>query len=252
MRFSKWQALGNSYLVLETSRLSAERAARLCDPGLGIGADGIAQVVEREGSRAEVVIWNPDGSTAEMSGNGTRIAAAWLAAELEVSEVTIVSAGREVHGRIGRREIETDIGAVEVGPEEVVDVNGEKVELTPVSVGNPHAVVRTEAPSRTELLRLGPAIEVHPRFPERTNVQLVRPRGRQDVEALVWERGVGETPASGSSAVAVTAAAVVGGWCDSPVVVHMPGGDLRVVWDGDGPAVLAGPAELVCVGETSL
>jgi diaminopimelate epimerase len=252
MRFSKWQALGNSYLVLETPRLVAGQARWLCDPVLGIGADGVAQVVAREGARAEVVIWNPDGSAAEMSGNGTRIAAAWLAAEVDADEVTIVAAGRKVRARILPDGLETDIGAVQVGSLEVIDVDGEPVEMTPASVGNPHAVIEAVDLSRDALLRLGPAVERHARFPERTNVQLARPLGRHDVDALVWERGAGETTASGSSAVAVAAVAVARGWCDSPVAVHMPGGELCVELDDRGHAILRGPAQLVCVGEVEI
>ena len=121
--------------------------------------------------------------------------------------------------------------------------------MTVVSVGNPHAVVR-QNPIREELLRLGPAIEHHPRFPERTNVQLIRVDGRHDVTAVVWERGAGETRASGTSACAVAAAAIANGWCQSPVSVHMPGGTLDVAI-GEGKARLTGPAQEICRGEVS-
>ena len=121
----------------------------------------------------------------------------------------------------------------------------------PVDVGNPHAVVLREHLSRDDLLRLGPAIETHPRFPARTNVQLARPEPPDVVSALVWERGAGETSASGSSAVAVAAAAVARGWSDSPVKIVMPGGSL-VVAIADGRATLEGPAERICIGTTDL
>ena len=123
--------------------------------------------------------------------------------------------------------------------------------VVPVAVGNPHAVVLREALSRDDLLRFGPAIESHPRFRNRTNVQLARPEPRDVVSVLVWERGAGETAASGSSAVAVAAAAVARGWSDSPVRIAMPGGELVVTIKG-GDATLEGPAEQVCAGETSL
>ena len=125
---------------------------------------------------------------------------------------------------------------------------GERVELTPVRLGNPHAVVRGEY-TRDDLLRLGPLLETHHRFPERTNVQLIRVEGDHELSVLVWERGAGETSASGSSAVAAAAAAIANGWCTSPVDVHMPGGDLRVELDDDGDATLVGPAEEICTGE---
>lgn len=255
MRFSKWHALGNSYLVLErgdAGSLTPDRVRRLCDVERGIGADGVLEIARVDATRADAVIWNPDGSTAEMSGNGTRIAARWLAERAGATEVTVTVGSRAVRARVlNERDVETEVGAVEVGAPETIDVHGNEVELTPVSVGNPHAVVRCEEPAREVLLRLGPLIETHPRFPARTNVQLAHPEGRHDVRALVWERGAGETAASGSSAVAVAAAAVAGSWSESPVTVHMPGGDL-VVRIENGRGTLVGPAELICEGETSL
>jgi diaminopimelate epimerase len=133
--------------------------------------------------------------------------------------------------RLGDGLFESDLGEVEVGPREKVD----GVDLTPVSVGNPHAVVLDDP---EEITRLGPLLEAHPRFPERTNVQVVRVDAPGEVTARVWERGVGETSASGSSAVAV-AAATHG---DGDVLVHFPGGDLRVRLER-GRASLVGPAE---------
>jgi diaminopimelate epimerase len=252
MRFSKWHALGNSYLVVERNDggpVSGERAARLCDAGRGLGSDGVVEVVRVYGENAEVVIWNPDGTTAEMSGNGTRIAARWLADRSGAGRVTIAVGGRRVEARM--REdglVETDVGPVDVSAPETVDVHGNPVELVPVSVGNPHAVVACEEPDREVLLRLGPLIEVHQRFPERTNVQLAHADGVHRVRALVWERGAGETSASGSSAVAVAAALVASGACASPVVVQMPGGELEVRLE-NGAATLVGPAEEICRGE---
>lgn len=179
-----------------------------------------------------IAIVNPDGSSAEMSGNGTRIAAAWLMSG---------TGGRHARVQVGPRTVEVrrtedglyeaGLGPVEVGPTEVVD----GIEVTPVSVGNPHAVVVGD-PSR--LGELGPRLEEHPRFPERTNVQVARVDRPGEVTARVWERGVGETAASGTSAVAV-AAATHG---EGEVVVHFPGGDLRVRL-AEGRAWLTGPAE---------
>ena len=123
--------------------------------------------------------------------------------------------------------------------------------MVPVSVGNPHAVVRLAQPTRDDLLMLGPQLEHHPRFVNRTNVQLVDPVGPNELRVLVWERGAGETPASGSSATAAAAAAVAQDWCVSPVTVHMPGGNLFVTLAGR-QATLLGPAERICVGETAL
>jgi len=186
------------------------------------------------GATAEIVIWNPDGSTAEMSGNGTRIAARWLAERSGHEAVTIRVGPREISARVlvdGR--VEQEMGAVEISPAEVVA----GIELVPVSVGNPHAVVRGDP---DEIGRIGPLLETDPRFPERTNVQVVRVHSPGRVTARVWERGVGETASSGTSAVAV-AAATHG---DGTVVVSFPGGDLMVRLD-NGHATLIGPAERV-------
>ncbi|HWO80071.1 diaminopimelate epimerase [Gaiella sp.] len=256
MRFEKWHALGNAYLLAElkdAGAMTQERVRRLCDVDTGIGSDGLLEVLDRVGTRARVRIWNPDGSTAELSGNGTRIAAAWLLRESAADTVEIETEARVV--RAVRTPLEgvvrQDLGAVAVGAVELLDVAGERISVVPVDVGNPHAVVLRDELSRDELLRLGPAIETHPRFPGRTNVQLARPGPQGSVSILVWERGAGETAASGSSAVAVAAAATSRGWCESPVRVTMPGGELRVAIE-NGQAVLEGPVELICVGTTEL
>ena len=248
MRFSKWHALGNSYLVIDAA-VTSDLAQRLCDVRYGVGSDGVVEVVTANGAQAEIVIWNPDGSVAEFSGNGSRIAAAWLGARNGTRQVTIGVAGRAYPAAIrDDGTVAMGVGDVEVGEAETIELGDESVELTPVSVGNPHAVIRLDA-DRDDLLRLGPLVERHERFPERTNVQLVRVDGRNELTVLVWERGAGETSASGSSAVAAAAAAVANGWCGSPVAVRMPGGELRVELDDEPRITLVGPAEEICSGE---
>ena len=224
---------------------------RLCDYHFGVGSDGVLEVVSANGSDAEVVIWNPDGSIAELSGNGTRIAARWLARRSGADTVRISVGPREVVARMrGGLQVEMDMGPVEVGEAESLDVGGEVVEVTPASVGNPHAVVERE-PDRETLLRLGPLIENHERFPDRTNVQLARVDGPNELTVGVWERGAGETLSSGTSAVACAAVAVSRGWCTSPVTVHLAGGDLLVELDDDSNARLTGPAQEIFAGETA-
>src|SRR5262245_13490200 len=207
MRFEKWHALGNAYVLVvqpDAGPVTPERVRRLCDANTGIGSDGVIEVVAYDAGRAEIAIWNPDGSGAEMSGNGSRIAAAWLLRDAAERTVEVATAGRLVRslaaaGGLVRQEI----GEVAVAEDEELELSGESITVIPVDVGNPHAVVRRDALSRDDLLRLGPALETHPRFPGRTNVQLVRPETRGSVSVLVWERGAGETRASGSSAIAV-------------------------------------------------
>ena len=246
MRFSKWHGLGNDYLLVErgdlATPLTPALVTRLCDYHFGVGSDGVLEVASVDGPTAEVVIWNPDGSTAELSGNGTRIAARWLARQTDADEVRIRVGTREVvaHMREGLQ-VETEMGVVEVSAREDLDVDGTRLEFTPVSVGNPHAVVFRE-PDEGELLRLGPLIGRHPRFPGGTNVQLARVDGPHELGVAVWERGAGRTSSSGTSAVAAAAAAIARGDCASPVAVRMPGGALRVEIDAEHQALLTGPA----------
>src|SRR5262245_41039624 len=252
MKLSKWHGLGNDYLLAEQADPPLppppSRVKRISDYLFGVGSDGILEVVSADNDTAEVIIWNPDGSVAELSGNGTRIAARWLARRAGANEVRILVGPRMVLARPqGERDVEQAMGAVVVGEPETIDIDGEEVELTPVSVGNPHAVIQ-RVPNRAELLRLGPLVEHHARFPERTNVQLVRVDGEHELTVGVRERGAGETLSSGTSAVAASSAAVANGWCESPVTVHLAGGDLRVELH-DGHALLTGPAEEICLVE---
>ncbi|HSC72845.1 MAG TPA: diaminopimelate epimerase [Gaiellaceae bacterium] len=225
MKSSKWHALGNVYLLVEQAEpLTPERARELSRD-----TDGVLEV-----AGSQVTVWNPDGSVAEMSGNGARIAAAWLARKTGSREVALRVGERDLTATVDGDNVTLHAGAVEVGEPEAVD----GIDFTPVLVGNPHAVVQHDP---EDIRRLGPLLESHPRFPERTNVQLVRVDGEHDLTVAVWERGAGETTASGSSAIAAAAAAIQNGWCASPVTVHMPGGDLYVEIAG-GRARLTGPA----------
>jgi diaminopimelate epimerase len=234
MKLSKWHALGNAYLLAEQADgLTPERVRELTGD-----ADGILEVLARNGAHAEVRVWNPDGSIAEMSGNGARITALWLARESGARKVTLHIGDRDLSATVDGDQVTLELGRVDVGKPETLAVEGEEVELTPVSVGNPHAVVRRNP---GDVRRLGPVLEVHPRFPGRTNVQFVRVDGEHDLTVGVWERGVGETLSSGTSSVAAAAAAIANGWCTSPVTVHMKGGDL-LVEIADGAARLTGPA----------
>ena len=249
MKLEKWHALGNGYLLVEREHLpgalTSDFIRRVCDRHSGVGSDGVLEILAVDGAHADFVVWNPDGSTAEFSGNGARIVAAWVSRRAGEARVTVSVKGRRVTAevRVGG-EVVLDVGRVEVGDTEAIDVDGEAVEFVPVSVGNPHAVIRRE-PQRGTLLRLGPRVERHPRFPERTNVQLVRVDGSHDLTVGIWERGAGETLSSGTSSVSAAAAAIARGWCESPVTVHLAGGDLYVEMNEDGTARLTGPAEQV-------
>ncbi len=225
MRSVRWHAQGNVYLVTE-DRLTAELVrATVAD------ADGFIEVLSAGRDELGITIWNADGSVAEMSGNGTRIAARWLSDRTGAGEVLVRVGERQVRARMLEPPyVEQQLGPVVVGLEE--EVAG--IALVTVDVGNPHAVV---AGDPADLPAIGPLLETHPRFPQRTNVQVARRLDDRSIEARVWERGVGETGSSGSSAVAVAAA--FGG---SPVTVRFPGGPLDVRFE-HGVAYLTGPAE---------
>jgi diaminopimelate epimerase len=228
MRSSKWSAHGNVYLLVEDERLTPDRARELSAAN---GSDGVLEVLGVDGAEAEIAIWNPDGSRAEMSGNGTRIAARWLAERAGVDEVRVRVGDRLTRARLADGLVEQELGPVKIGPPEGV----EGAEFVPVSVGNPHVVVRGDP---GEIERIGPLLERHPRFPGGTNVQVARVDGPGRVTARVWERGVGETQSSGTSAVAVAAATQAEGETE----VAFPGGTLRVRIT-DGRATVVGPAE---------
>lgn len=223
MRSSRWDAQGNVYLVTDEPLTPERVRAEVGD------ADGVLEVFRCGEDWVEIAIWNPDGSRAEMSGNGTRIAARWLAERTDAGQVVVRVGEREVVARMGEHGlVEQDLGEVAVSePEEV-----EGIRFVAVDVGNPHAVVDGDP---AQLPRIGPLLEVHERFPRRTNVQVAR-RVADGIEARVWERGAGETASSGSSAVAVAAAF----GCE-PVTVRFPGGPLDVRFDGKR-AFLTGPA----------
>jgi diaminopimelate epimerase len=221
----RWSALGNVYLIGQEPPVDRR-------PVVG-DADGVVEVVEWSDDWASVRIWNPDGSLAEMSGNGTRIAARWLFARTGRDRITIRVGPRAVVARILPGElVEQDLGEVEVSLAERIA----GLDVTRVSVGNPHAVVEGDP---DELPRIGPLLETHLAFPERTNVQVARRDEPHAATARVWERGVGETASSGTSAVAVAAALAL-----NPAIVRFPGGELRVHF-AEGRAFLTGPAARV-------
>jgi diaminopimelate epimerase len=275
-QFVRSQALGNDYLVVDDTfglELTVERIRRLCDYHHGIGSDGILQrVAAPDGFDAAVRIFNPDGSEAEKSGNGVRIFAKFCfdhghaAADRPLRMHTL---GGPVEARLLRREPDRSVLRVSMGkvsfrlrdlpmtgPEEewvqAPLVAGDRTfTVTCLSVGNPHCVV-LDAPFDEETCRrYGPLIENHPRFPNRINVQLVRPRDPHAVEALIWERGAGWTLSSGSSACAVAAACVRAGLCEREVQVVMRGGTLEISVGEDGSVEQTGFAQELALGTLS-
>ena len=271
MRFHKYQALGNDYLVLEPGEavVTEPLVRAICDRHRGVGADGVLVEERAPDGRLAVRIVNPDGSEAEKSGNGLRIFARYLwdcgrvadeAFEVATAGGTVRcevrDAGRTVFVAMGAARFDSDAIPV-VGPhrelvDEPIDLAGERLRVTAVTVGNPHCVVFVDAPTEALARRMGPALEVHPLFPHRTNVQFVRVANRQRLEMEIWERGAGYTLASGSSACAAAAAAVRLGRCESDVAVAMPGGELAIGVGAGYELTMVGPVGKVAEGRVAV
>lgn len=271
--FTKYHALGNDYLVVDPRtlglRLTPARVRAICDRHTGIGSDGILAVATPRNADFAVRIFNPDGSEAEKSGNGLRIFARFLYdfGYTRRRAFTIGTAGgrapatlRITGGKVRSLRIGMGVpsflsseipvrGAVREVLGESLRVDHRVLEVTCVSVGNPHCVVFVPALDPVELRRLGPLVENHASFPNRTNVQFARVESRRSVEILIWERGAGMTMASGSSATAVAAAAYRLGLVDRHVTLGMPGGSLAVDIGEGGELYLEGDAQPVCRGQ---
>jgi diaminopimelate epimerase len=260
--FVKGHGLGNDYIVVDGERfgipLTPERVRLLCHRNLGLGSDGVLEVTRRV-DRFFARIWNPDGSEAERSGNGLRIAAKFLSDHGYTIESTFVietAAGpvsTEVYRRGGRvYAVRLEMGRAHI--ERAVrslTVERRHLDVTVVSVGNPHCVIFGEPLTRERLFAIGPLVEKHAQFPKRINVQIAVAESRTSARALVWERGAGHTLASGTSACAVAAACFDRGLVDGKVTVLMEGGQLEVEVGPDLTLIMTGPAEEVYVGTLS-
>ena len=262
--FAKSHALGNDYLVMDPGTLSKpltpERIRLLCHRNLGLGSDGILTLEPGKDADFGLRILNPDGSEAEKSGNGLRIFCRFLHDHgyTDRTEFTVSTPGGKVSAKLDLaggevRLITVDMGKAEVGAsDETAEVAGRKIRFVRVSVGNPHCVVIDPSLTREDLLNLGPRLETHPLFPNRTNVQCVTVVDGHTIRLLIWERGAGETMASGSSSCAAAAACLARGLVDSPVKAVMPGGELAISILPDGMSRMAGPATPVSVGRLLL
>jgi diaminopimelate epimerase len=262
--FVKSHGLGNDYLVMDPERLpfrlTPENVRLICHRNLGVGSDGILEMVPARPGCGDfgVRIWNPDGSEAEKSGNGTRIFAKYLYDYGHTTRTHFVidtlggpvTADVEVQdGRVTGATM--NMGTATFGGPTELEVDGERIPVICVSVGNPHCVVLVDDLEKVDFYRLGPKIEHHAAFPNRTNVQFARVISPEEVRILIWERGAGETMASGSSSTAVAAACRRAGLVGDDVRVVMPGGTLRIRADADGDLWMSGPVEEVCAGDLS-
>jgi diaminopimelate epimerase len=278
-RFTKFHGYGNDYIVFEAEQLAAvedlgDFARRICNRHYGAGADGIAiaKRSDQEDSDFRVRIFNPDGSEAGMSGNGTRCAASYLFYHgLWSSELLRLQTRNGIkryqlleRSADGSFLFDSELGqpkfdnaSIPMITDEPLDpvinfplsVGNETITVTALQMGNPNCCIFVEDFEAIDWRRLGPMIEHHPQFPERTNVIFVRVRDRQNIEERIWERGVGETESSGTCSCAAAIASVINHFTDRRVNVHAPGGLLAIDWRADGEVVLTGRAEVIYSGE---
>ena len=269
LSFTKMHSLGNDFVLLDGVRrpfhLGRDHIQHLADRHRGIGCDQlIVAGPGRNGADFSMRIFNTDGSEAEQCGNGARCFAKFLHDEGLTDQTRLVV---DTGSRLIQLEIEddwqvvVDMGAPGFEPGALpfdaqdeanvyqLDVAGETVEISAISLGNPHAVLLVDDVDTAPVERLGPAIERHSRFPQRTNVGFACPITRSKIRLRVWERGVGETLACGSGACAAAVACHRLGRIDEEIEVELPGGIVSVRWPGQGPVFLRGPAVTVYRGE---
>lgn len=273
MKYTKYHALGNDYIVIHPRDIKKEFEPdviqRICHRNYGVGSDGILfGPLESKSSDFRLKIYNPDGSEAEKSGNGLRIFARYLRDNGYASnnEFSVETAGGrvlcDVDEKSGRVRVEMggvsffspDIpvtGEARQVINETMEIDGAGLKFCAVTVGNPHCVILTDDVTKQAALRFGPLIETNTMFPNRINVQLMKAIDQQNIQIEIWERGAGYTLASGSSSTAAAAVALKLGLCRKDILVHMPGGTIQLSFDDHFNAVMTGPVTRVCDGVMS-
>jgi diaminopimelate epimerase len=282
MKFTKVQGSGNDFVLLETYEAQhnwSQLAIAMCDRHFGIGADGLLLVLPSKMADFKMRIFDPDGTEAEACGNGLRCLVKYV---LERGLVRTETGQMVVETIAGLRKVELewsgsrvakikvslgepkfsagDIPLIIEPGRDIVDIkkmlgypviiDNTNLLLNPMSMCNPHAVYFWQHPVyEFPLSRLGPKVENLPMFPSRVNFEVARVLNRRQIEARVWERGVGETLACGTGACAIAVAARLYGYIDKKVDIKLPGGILGVEWDGVGEVYLSGPAEIAFIGE---
>jgi len=270
IKFFKYHALGNDYIVLDpedlAGELTQEHIRKICHRNYGIGSDGILYgPIETDEADFKLRIFNPDGSEAEKSGNGLRIFSRylWDSKLVGLDEFSILTAGGKVKAQVceNGRKVTIEMGRVSFNstkipvagpPREVIKekmkIDGQILEFSAATIGNPHCVILQEELSEALARKLGPKIEIDPRFPNRTNVQFMKVIDRANIRIEIWERGAGYTLASGSSSSGAAAVAKRLGLCDSKINVHMPGGQIEISISDDFSITMIGAVTKVADG----
>ena len=259
MRFTKMHGVGNDFIIMNPGEVEGANlqnlALKVCDRHFGIGADGILVPAPSRLADLKMVYLNSDGSSSQMCGNGLRCLARYARdSGIVENDALTVETGAGIKKVLLRPDGASRVEMGAPGFTREVKVGG--FSFLRVSMGNPHAVAFLESAAEVEALDLkmvGPPVENDPLFPEKTNVEFAYSRGRHEVRMRIWERGAGETLASGSGSCAVAVAAIRWGFAESPVHVILDGGSVKVEWAGDEePVYMTGPAEYVCEGELLL
>lgn len=274
LRFTKMHGLGNDFVVInlvtQHARIDSALVRRIADRHLGIGCDQVLLVEPPRNPKADFYyrIFNADGAEVEMCGNGARCFALFVREqELTAKQRILAETVRGMLELVVNNDgsITVDMGKPVLEPAHIpfaapafkpvhhIDVEGLDVEITAVSMGNPHAVLLVDNTDAAPVEELGPEIEHHPAFPQRVNVGFMQILSRREIRLRVFERGCGETRACGSGACAAVVAGILRNLLDSSVTVHLPGGDLAIEWRGEGHTLtMTGPATTVYRGQIKL
>jgi diaminopimelate epimerase len=269
--FTKMHGAGNDFIVLDGIRDALPPieplAQRLCDRHFGIGADQLLVVRASRSADFRMEIFNADGSQVEMCANGIRAFYKYLRdrSHTDADEIAVETLGGVVRPRwAGPNRVEVDMGPPVLAPAKIpttlgegegpvldapLEVGGERLAISCVSMGNPHAVVYVDDPDTAAVERLGPLLERHPAFPNRVNVEFIAVTGRGRLRQRTWERGTGETLACGSGACAAAVVSILRGVVDHSVEIELRGGELEIEWPGAAAHVrMTGPAAEVYTG----
>ncbi len=273
MKFCKYHALGNDYIVLNqddfATELTKEQIRRICHRNYGLGSDGILYgLTDAKEADFALRIFNPDGSEAEKSGNGLRIFSRylWDMNKVGTKPFTISTPGGKVKAQIQQngRKVTVEMGQASfdsakipvTGPRrevinEEMEIDGQPIKFSAITIGNPHCVILKDQISEALARKLGPKIETDSRFPNRTNVQFMKILDRANIKIEIWERGAGYTLSSGSSSCAAAAAVRRLGLCDSQIKVHTPGGQIDITVSDDYLITMTGPVTKIAEGMIS-
>jgi len=270
LNFWKMHGLGNDFVVLDSRKSGyipdAAAAARLCRRRFGVGADQVLVLLRSRPADFRLVILNADGGEVEMCGNGIRC----LARFLRIRRISRKSRFRietlagiivpEVKGEMVRVDMgepvfdpaRIPVALPEAPQNRLIEVDTHRLNITVVSMGNPHCVIPVDVVDGVPLAQLGPPLEHHPLFPKRTNVEFVEVQGRRRLKVRVWERGAGETLACGTGACAALVAMVRLGQAERKATVALPGGELLIEWLKSNHVFMTGPAEMVFQGTIAI